>query len=488
MYKSKLLNILDKISMRELKKFGDYVISPFFNKNEKVISLFELLAAIAPNYTEKNVERTLIFEQLFPKETFKEQKLRYVMADLTKLLEGFITHQQLQKEAFFNNYMLLNAYAERDIDKYFYSTLKAQQALLQKNKLRDGEYYLYQYLLETADYWFSHIKSNHIKQKIRNNLLASLMRNLDVYYTANKLKYLCEVNNNNNIMITEQPASFLETQLLEQLQQSSPQQKMLLNTPPVTIYHQILRTLIDADNETHYENFIEYLNKYASSFKEQELYDIQVFMRNYCLRRYNSGDSSYLRKIFDLYKLLITKERLLLNNSLSQWDYKNIVTIAILLNEMDFAKKFIYQYRDYINKDSRNNVFTFSLAFYYYAQKNYNETIKTLHKVEFTDPYYHIDSNKMLMKCYYELNEIAPLFSTVNALKRYIRRNKQVSKINKSTYLLNLKFAEKLARIKSSGKRYKLPMTQKLRAEIANSRLNDTKWLYTKIEMLEQKG
>ncbi len=46
---SKLLIILTKFTKKELKKFREYTISPFFNKNERLIILLDIIIEKHPN-------------------------------------------------------------------------------------------------------------------------------------------------------------------------------------------------------------------------------------------------------------------------------------------------------------------------------------------------------------------------------------------------------------------------------------------------------
>ena len=97
LFKSKLVSILRTISSKELKYFEEYILSPFFNKNEKVIALFSVIKKFHPEFPEDKVGLEQIFVKVFPKEKIDEQKLRYVMTDLTKLLEDFLAYIEFDK-------------------------------------------------------------------------------------------------------------------------------------------------------------------------------------------------------------------------------------------------------------------------------------------------------------------------------------------------------------------------------------------------------
>src|SRR5688572_11985830 len=123
MYKSKLVAALRSMSNKELKWFEQYISSPFFNKNEKVLQLFSLLKKYHPEYEEEKVQMERIFPKMFPKEKLDEQKLRYVMTDLTKLAEDYLAYLEFDKNEVYKKHLLLSAYDSRNLEKYFSSTL-----------------------------------------------------------------------------------------------------------------------------------------------------------------------------------------------------------------------------------------------------------------------------------------------------------------------------------------------------------------------------
>ncbi len=481
MYKSKLINILKTISNKELKKFNDYLMSPFFNKNEKVIKLFHELKPLAPNYDEQAVERTRIFPKIFGKEPFEEPKLRYVMADLTKLLENFLSYQQYQESegGFYKNFFLLKAYVEKDLDKYFNSVWRLQEGALQKSVIRDNKHYFHQYLLDSEKYLFSSIRSNHISDEVRNKLSKSLIDNLDVFYISNKLKYICEFYNTGNVLSSDVSNPVLYEEIITYVE------SLAEPAPSIAIYYKILMTLVDSENEEHFNGFLQYLYGHTAFFTEDELYDIYTFGHNYCARKYNSGHINYLGKLFELYKISIEKKILLPKNVLAEQHYKNISQIALFLGEMEFAEDFIYKYRDYVRIDLRKNAFTYNLANLHFHKKDYNEAISLMQEVEFNDTYYHLDTKILLVRCYYELDELMPLFYAIDALKAFIKRNKHMSKFYKTNYLTNIKFLQKLARIRGSHKRTRDKALAKLKQELQESRAISSRWISEKIAELE---
>ncbi|MEZ4928801.1 MAG: hypothetical protein R2777_02150 [Chitinophagales bacterium] len=87
-------------------------------------------------------------------------------------------------------------------------------------------------------------------------------------------------------------------------------------------------------------------------------------------------------------KTLLQNKILLENGWLSHISYRNIVSIAIKLNEYAWAEKFIEDYKEKIQEKHRENAYNLSASNLLYAKHNYAETVGLLNQVEFTDVYY----------------------------------------------------------------------------------------------------
>ena len=73
--------------------------------------------------------------------------------------------------------------------------------------------------------------------------------------------------------------------------------------------------------------------------------------------------------------------------------------------------------------------------------------IEQLREVEYKNLTYSLGGKLMLLKTYYELEELNPLSSLLDSYSIYLRRNKLISRELKQQYLNVLRFTRKLASI-----------------------------------------
>jgi hypothetical protein len=209
-----------------------------------------------------------------------------------------------------------------------------------------------------------------------------------------------------------------------------------------------------------------------------------VFAQNFCIRRINKGEEGALREIFELYKMMVDRNLLYEGNYVSQPDFKNIVTTALRLDEVDWVNRFIEEYRSKLNPEFSENAYTYSMAWVHFSRKENDKALRMLLRVEFNDVYYHLDSKSLLMKVYYEMNEFDSFFSLVDAFKIYLRRNKFISDFQRETYHNFILIMNRLMKVKSG----KNEMSLALHEEVCSTRpAADLSWLKLKSKELLEK-
>ncbi|MBL4654652.1 MAG: hypothetical protein JKY33_02355, partial [Bacteroidia bacterium] len=180
---------------------------------------------------------------------------------------------------------------------------------------------------------------------------------------------------------------------------------------------------------------------------------------------------------------LLDKEIILEEKNISPWDYKNIVTVGLRVEEIEWTKKFIHDYEKKIAVEFRKNAFTYNLACLHFHQKEYTKALKLFQEVDFTDVYYSLDSKSKLLKIYYELEEVEGLYSLIDSFRTYLRRNKLISDYQKTVYLNLIKYVKKAMQIKLNGNDTKKIIVLKNEVE-SNKQVADINWLTAKLDDL----
>lgn len=436
---SKLITVLKQFSTRERTKWKEYIFSPYFNKNQKVRTLCAYLTTLAPAFPVESMHKTAIFQLIFEEEDYQERRLNNVISDLLQLTYDYMAQVQYKTHLTFQKNLLLEALLRRKMYDQVERNAHRYQQLQQQSKFRNFNFFLNEYHLYDKLDRFSLTKE---KRGYDENL--QLKNNtLDQYYFANKLRIACDMASRNIVVNAGYQCHFL-TELITQIQEDKVE---FLNIPAISVYFQTWLMLTE-NKEGHYFEVKSLLAIYMPIFPQGELRTLYNYALNYCVKKINLGQSEFYREIFDLYKVLLEQKIILRDGHLTQWSYINIVSAGIQLKEFDFTEELIYQYKDYLLPQEKNNVFTYSLATLYFEKGDYNSALRQLHNVEFTDAFYHMAAKIIQLKSYYTLEETEPLFALIEASKKYITRNRQLSDYQKKSNSNFLKLVAKLYNVK----------------------------------------
>jgi len=442
MHRSKLISALGTLTNRELKRFETYINSPFFNSNQKVIDLFNHIKKYHPSYNGDKISAEVVFSKLFPGEKIDEQKLRYVMSDLTALLESFLGYLEYDKNEIYKKHLLLNAYDIRNLDKFFHSELDAARADQKSALSRDVNFFFNQHLIEENAY----LHSLATRPRAISSSLQEAVDNLDYYYLSNRLRYSCAILSRETLLQEKYNNYFLD-QIMEFLSRHN-----LDHVPSISIYRQISFTYLDFENPEHFKKLTILLEKHSKQFPPDEVKDMYTHALNYCLRKLNGGMEEFLPELMGLYKLLISKEIIFENGWLGPIDIKNIVTAALRAGDTEWTEKFLDGYKDRIDPEFRESAYVYNMANLLYHKKEFGKAVRMMQSAEINDIYYHLGAKELLLKTYFDLNESEPFFSLVDAFTNYLKRNKLISDANRVSHLNFVKYIKKLMQLRLGSK------------------------------------
>ncbi len=471
----KLLLLLKSLSKDEIKSLDKFIQSPFFNTNSKLLELFSYLKSKYPEFNHVCLDKKNIFSMLFPGKPFSDLRTRQYLSSLTVLVEQFITICRIQKDTTTRQFALLEEMLSRDSEKYFNHTL-SHVAQNGRDAYQNGEFYRNQFRLEEIRSRFIATSAQRQNRFIAQPDFSKTLHHLDTFYLIYKLKYCCEMLNFKTIGALEKETILLD-EILDLLRK-----KDYSDTPAVNIYHKILLTLTEPDNEENFERLLQTLKSNDHLFPQSETREIYIYAQNFCIRQINKGKTRFLNEILDIYQILLEREIILEKGVLSPWDYKNIVVTALRLNEFQWTENFINDYKKKLPEHERENAYTYNLAKFYFYKKDYSNVLKLLQEVEYNDVFYSLDSKAMLLKTYYELNEVDSLDSLMDSFKIYLQRNKALSEHHVKTYKNLLRITHRLTRIIPKDKK----RIELLEAEIEQTKpLADIGWLREKMEELK---
>ena len=462
----KVMKSFDKQDLKDLKLF---LSSPYFNKKEKIFELADYLAKQAPEFNdEKKLNRIYIFKKLFPKEKYNPDKMQRLIAAFTKKVEEFIAYQSLKDKNFLKKMSVLKYYHNASLEDQFLKAEKELIGLEDQEEIKSDVDYLNSYLLSLER--FNYLSSNNsLKRGEELNRSSEL---LERFYLLSRLRLLCHTFNHQNVIRYE--SDFVTTELI--LKEAASEQ--FVKIPLIKAYYHVIMFLRDETQEESFQivkTLIESGQVSNHVDDEKLLYD---FASNYCALRINDGQLIYQQELFSLYQFALEKEILFVNGYLFPNTVKNIVTIALRLEEFDWIEQFLEDYKDKIDPEHREEIYNYNKAHLYFYQLKYDEALDLLDDSNYKDIFYKLAVKILRIKIYCETNEDNLLDSAINAFSAFICRDDLVS----DRYIeSNRKFINLLKQLRSTSISDKKRFAKLLDKLLETKQIAERNWLREKI-------
>jgi len=415
----KLISVVNRMSGVEKRAFSRYLASPYHNQRQELIIFWsEVVKGFGERRTGFSLEETI--QKVFSQKVMDKKRQRHLNSWLLKSIESFFILRRSSENEFERELYLAQTYREKRIDSLFKRQLEKAAT---KNAIRklDTERYYADYKLQFEQYAF--IESQN--RTDRTNL-QGLSDSLDLFLVVSKLKQSCLMLSHQAVYKVQYDFSFLEN-LLEFLKDHP-----LLEQPSVGLYYHCYLAFSSNDS-AHFYAFKQLLTEYKNDFSPQEIRSLLLFAINFCIRRMNEGDANYTKEAWDLYVIGLDQKLLYIENYLGRFTYKNIVALGIKLKSYKWTSEFISEYKKDLSPKFRENYFNYNLAQLAFAQHNYHSAMPLLAQVDDSDLLLNFDAKVMLIKMYYELEEIDALHSLLDSFRVMLQRKKVVG-YHKSYY------------------------------------------------------
>lgn len=482
---SKCYQLLLLFDKKDLNSFEDFVKSPFFNKNDTVILLYQWLKKHLehPIRKHKAVHAYDAFRHIFPDKEIPQntldkksaQALNVVLNKLTELATKFIQWKKLETKDTYKQHLVLEEFLNKRAVKLFELHFNKYTKNKDNFQYISPQAYYENFLLEYDYSRWNLLRKDNLH---KNNNLQTVSNDLTVYYLTTQLqmayemltfKYLYKISYN------------LETlPYLLEMAELPP----FRDVPLVQIFLTAIR-LVKEDDPVYMERLKHLLATYGSNIARYIENDMYILATNFCTIRIIAGESNYLEELFSLYQTMSAKNLLTEGEYIPIDKMKNVISVGCKLKHFEWTKELIEQNQERIAPALRESVYHFGMGAIHFYQNDLKTAVSHFIRVEDIGINYTIDGKFLMMKAYYDLDED---FSErteriLLSFMAFIKQNRIISAVNKQGYINFTKTLHSLYRIKHNVGRRSLEYVEN---RLNNyKRTNDKKWLLEKIEVLK---
>lgn len=472
MQNTKLADLLKKLSVSEIHKFRDFAHSPYFNKNEHVQKLADVVLDEYPHFTSNKLQVENLFKIIFPDKIFKEVTIRKYLSLLYEVLEKYIAQAELEKNKYSLHIALLDGLKSRNVKSVFNNGLDkfVEDSHDIHEKSSDDYYYKMNLMrLQCNAYKGTIIDEKYIA------LFNQQLQYLEQYYMSSVLwKYikLSTLSYSSNISIN--------TDKIKQVLKNLHGQDEVSKSPLIQLYKKILEILYGSDEtNASVELFLEYMKMHADYIDRKKIRGILFSLAQIKGLKASQTQLEYEklgREVFLIYNYLLENNLILKDdNTLSSGFFISIAINSINLNELAHAEIFIEKYISNVQADDKINIYNYTYGLLLLRKKQYKDAIKMLTQVKTESLNIYINAKIALSMGFYELNDVENFYSVINSFKVFAHRNStRLSEFHKGFTDHFFGFGKKMFELKTKSKYDESVANHvaKLKSEINNTLLN----------------
>lgn len=455
-----LVILFRSLDNMEVKKFGQFLKSPYYNTTPKMLALYKYLKKTHPECPFEQTDKEQLFGQLFKREVYNIKKMNNLTAALSSILQDFLLLQQNKSGTFERDFNLFKIYSSKRLNNLSEKKLFKLQKTLNARDEHSIPHYYHQLTLNHELYFHPNTLKANVKQA--ESYLDKVFHNLDSFYAHVRLRLLCERNFRSKVVATTTKYKIDEISKLEQF-------ISFKSSPLLKIYGLLYRIQSSPDKALYIdlrEKVFGYIRQHNFIYRRDTLL---TFLTNYQADRTKEGDVDALVEIFNVYKFGF-KENIYIN-SVGRIEIGHFVNTSILateLGEADWLEIFIKNQQSKLRADVRENIVNLCTAYLSFAKGEYDKTISLASQVKRQFPNLALSCWTLEVRAHYKMrNSHDYLEEILRNFTAYLRRHDKL--IPTDTIVANRNFI-------------------KIIRQLAQAAYNDNytkEWLTSKLESMK---
>ncbi len=423
MLPSQTIEILKTLDKKELKRFGDFLQSPYFNNLTALIKIYYEVKKAHPEFIGSSLQSEVIFKKIYPNDNFKETRIQNLYAEFGTQLKKFLGYERFASEKTEIDIYTTEALMDKNLNKI---SQKVLNKFLEENNnglqsdsdsfyklLRMNNNYLtnQQFLREDGTEFFAE-RVNDYTETLMLFFFKNLFQ-LSALISDETVSQRKKKNNMNEIFDIVNI-----DKLFVYFDKNKPQYSSYLK-----IYYYMQPYVLRDMNEAQYNILKEEILKIIRLTSKITGYILIITIIHMLHEIMISKDKKYYREIFEFSKLFdelkFFPDKDIPN--FSNGAFHNIFIVAIILKEYDWAEDFVNEYSQYLNKEFRKNQKNYSMGILSFKKGKYEKSLDYFNEVDMIDIFEKVQLRIYYMMNYIELKAYESALSSLNTLKQFYK-------------------------------------------------------------------
>jgi len=408
MYKSKLFKILKSFDENEWKDFRNFLIYKN-HKNSKSLHLYDYIKRNSHDFNSKKFQideaRTSIKLGLMTKKGIQNE-----MSKLTLIIEKYLVIQSVLEDQLEIELRIFQNYNDRNL--YGLANNKAKLLKDKWNNSKELDLKRVNALLRMQHTLF--FSENPYKKDKGNLVLETLFQSFNDFNSIYNELYTYAIDKYISIKLTD--ASAFEDQTLS-------------NNYLIMEISTILDNINKLNNSNNSESFQYLYNKLKSNSEMSSELKSLIFgvCESYLVNLIAKGQGkNHADNTLDLYRLGLNTGIILFNNSLSSVKFQNILSIACLVEEFEWAENYVKNYINLIPNKEREENQVLAMVQIYFGKWKYEDAINLLNTSDLNNFLIKVQSRCYSLVIYFIIFDNLDFFeSQISSFTQFFYYNKK---------------------------------------------------------------
>ncbi|MBN8568004.1 MAG: hypothetical protein J0M18_00110 [Ignavibacteria bacterium] len=433
MYNTQTIEILRKLDKDELKRFGDFLKSPFFNNSSFIVKIYEAAKKEYPAYTGSSLEPEKMFKKLYPSESFKDTRIRNLYAEFGNLLRKFLGYIEVESSELEFDIFVANSLARRNLGNISNKVINKTMEQYSGKIFWDDNYFLPMYSLYSTyiqnlnagskDYTKEHYST---QMRIQEVLIVLFFRELFILLSLQSFKKITPNAYTSKITIEEFTKVIDMKNLFTYLESSENPYAAYIKLHYLLYYFNE-----NTVTEEEYYEIKKELYKIIFDVMKQEAFSFIVTIIRAIFIKLIPIDKKFYGEIFELSKLFC-KLKIFPNKHvpyLASGPFKDMFGPAVILMELDWAENFVKEYSQYLMEDIREDQYNYCMGNISFKRKNYELSLEYLNKIKMSEMSDKVNIRFFYMMNFIELKAYENALSSLQTIRQFYNDRKDIPEI-----------------------------------------------------------
>lgn len=491
--RSEIFELLSSFSKQEMKKFGEFLNSPFHNKSRKLIRIYSFIRQFHPEFCNEKLTLEYLHDCWQHSVEFHPPTVRNDLSDLYKLglrflsVESYFSRQQNLLSNIFNE---LN---KRNLPNLFDKFLKSNESVINGKFGWNNDLYLERFRVNSQKFNRFDVTANKSGEAKRGSveieLLDAVFSDLSSYFisqlvpafavlTINRLGHGTNIGNSKIHRFFEH----LSIDDLSKISQDS--------SPLLMLKLSCYNAFKNFSSEPLFKKYVSDFKRYMSELDAETLYEHYFSLISYCSlkRMQNIKYDRFDKHLISIYDIMLKNKiyRYKFYRNIPITEFRNMIIISVETGSLDWTKTLITEHLSELEADYRDSAYFLGNALISFRLKKYGESLNYLNKINSNFNFFKFDVYNNRLKIFFESKEYESVLDLIKSYTKTIKKSMWLNFLRRIRTENFVKAIKILSEMRNDNN-FEPNKLRDLSRIIKNA--NDSLWLSQKLnELIKEKG